>query len=157
MDMITVTNSFHRLGKRMALLTGIIALLWCGCKNKPEDIHAFGKVKDVTEDLYHRLKAGMFEPGTDPFVCQIVEIPNVSISSISTFLRMKPSLRRKKVPHQVARISWERGTFRVQTDDLGRVVIYMDEEVLFSHVQIATLKVLGLSVQFREVNQHPFR
>lgn len=155
MDMITATNLFRRPGKGLALLTSILVLIWGGCEQKADDHHAFGKVKDVTEDLYHRLKAGMFEPGTDPFVCEIVEIPRVV--SISNFFRMKPLMRLKKVPREIVRISWERGTFQVQADDLGRVVIYMDEEVLFSHVQIATLKALGLSVQFREVTQHPFR
>ncbi len=151
MDMITVTSSFRRLGRCLVAFTFLIVLICGGCEKKTVEIHSFGQPKDVTEDLYHRLKSGMFEPGTDPFICQIVKIPRVK--SFTDLLHT----RSEKVPHQIARVSWDRGIFRVYADDMARVVIYMDEETLFSHVQIAVPKELGLSIEFREFIEHPFR
>lgn len=155
MDMITATNSFRHPGKALALLIGIIALIWGGCGNKPKDISDFGKAKDVTEDIYHRLKAGMFEPSIDPLVCQIMAVP--SVSNINALRHTKPPTKLKRTPRKIARVSWERGSFRVQSDDLGRVVIYMDEETLFSHVQVATLDGLGIGLQFFEIVSQPIR
>ena len=155
MDIATATNSFFRRGKQLTLLIGIIVLISAGCENKTDDIRAFGKAKDITEDLHHRLKAGMFEPGVDPFICQILKVPFVA--SVRSVLGLKTRLRMQSAPHQVVRISWDRGTFRVKADDLAHIVIYMDDEVLFSHVQIATLKALVLSLQFRETHQFPVR
>ena len=88
--------------------------------------------------MHHRLKAGMFDPGIDPFVCEL-------------------SGRTGKVSRGVVRVSWDRGSFRVQTDDHGKVVIYMDEEVTFSHVQMVSLKGLRLTSQFNEFREHPVR
>lgn len=138
---LPVTNSFHRPCKKMALLGVIVVLILMGggCEKKAaEHIHTFGKGKDVTEDLHHRLKAGMFDPSTDPFVCEIRGLVS-------------------KMPRAIVRISWDRGSFRVQADDLGKVVFYMDEEVVFSHVQIAPLKEFRLFSQFREFHHPPIR
>lgn len=145
MAMITATNSFFRLCKRLAFFTIIVVFLLGGCHKSTDIRDTFGKQKDLTEDLYHRLKAGMFKVGEEPIVCQIVETLEAS------------SLKLKTVPHVITRISWERGTFRVQSDDLGRVVIYMDEETLFSHVQVATLKGLGINLLFFEDIERPVR
>lgn len=136
-----VTNSFHRPYKEMACLAAIVVLVFIseGCEKKvAEDGNAFGKRKDVTEDLHHRLKAGMFDPSTDPFVCEIISI-------------------RGQVSHGIVRISWDRGTFRVRADDLGKVVMYMDEESVFSHIQMAVYKRFALSTQFREFHDPPIR
>ena len=138
---LPVTNSFRPPFKKIAFLAAIVVLVFIkgGCEKKTaEDSNVFGNGRDVTEDLHHRLKAGMFDPSTDPFVCEIISI-------------------RGKVPHGIVRISWDRGTFRVRSDDLGKVVMYMDEEAVFSHVQIAPRKGLELSVQFREFHHHPIR
>lgn len=133
-----VTNSFLLLFKKIIFLLVFIILIVCGCERKTADVRAFGRVKDVTEDLYHRLKAGMFDPATDPFICAV-----------------RGSSR--KVPYGIVRISWDRGTFRVRADDHGKVVIYMNEETVFSHVQMATLKEFRLTPQFSEFHQPPIR
>ena len=150
-----VTYSFLHPCKGLIFLVAFVILIGAGCEKKTEDIHAFGKSKDVTEDLYHRLKAGMFDPGTDPFVCKVVEVPH--FSSMSALFRRISIIRVKKIPRQIIRVSWERGSFRVQSDDQARVVIYMDEETIFGHVQLSTLKGFGLSSGFREVVKHPYR
>ena len=148
MDMITATNSFRHLGKWLVLLIGIM-IIGSGC-HSPTEVPTFGKEKDITEDLYHRLKAGIFEPDREPVICQIWETPSL-IDTIIYKLKMK------KLPQKIVRISWERGTFHVQSDDLNRVVIYMDEETLFSHVQASTIKGLNLGLRFFEIIEHPIR
>lgn len=138
---LRVINSFHHLYKKIIFLAGLVVLVFItgGCEKKAaEDIHAFGNKKDVTEDLHHRLKAGMFDPGIDPFVCEV-------------------SGKGGKVSHSIVRVSWDRGSFRVRSDDLGHVVIYMDEEAIFSHVQMAPLKGFILTSQFNEFRLHPIR
>lgn len=151
-------NSFHPLFKTMMLFAAIVLLILTesGCQRKTsEDISIFGRETDVTESVHHRLKAGIFDPATDPFVYQTVQIP--FFVNLRAFFRSQVAMRFKRVPYQIARISWDRGSFRVRSDDQGRVVIHMDEETLFSHVQIATLKKFGHSIEFREINQHPYR
>ena len=145
MAMITATNSFFHRCKWLSFFTLLIVFLLGGCQKSADRLDSFGKQKDLTEDLYHRLKAGMFKVGKEPVVCQIVETIDAS------------SLKLKRIPRGITRISWERGTFRVQSDDLGRVVIYMDEETLFSHVQVATLKGLGVNLLFFEDIKRPVR
>lgn len=150
-------NSFHPPFKTIAPLAAILILVFIesGCQQPSQAIDAFGKTTDVTESVHHRLKAGMFDSAKDPFVYQIVKTP--AFGTLRAFLRNPAAMQFKKVPHQMTRISWDRGTFRVRSDDQGRVVIYMDEETLLSHVQLATLEKFKNSIQFREVNQRPFR
>ena len=78
------------------------------------------KPHDVTEDLYHRLKAGIFEPGKDPMIFSLVKKPNL-------YQRLKLPFYSEAAPHEMARVSWERGTFWVKSDDHALVVIYMDK------------------------------
>ncbi|MEH0007930.1 MAG: hypothetical protein V6Z82_04330 [Flavobacteriales bacterium] len=124
------------------------------CGKKAKDIHDFGDTTDVTESVYHRLKAGMFDPATDPIVYKTIKLLHFrDIRQLSGEL----PLGFKEVPHEVVRISWDRGAFRVQSDDKGRVVIYMDAETLLSHVQISTLKEFNNMIEFREFLSKPFR
>jgi hypothetical protein len=148
-------KSFHRPVRTALLLITAIICFCFGCQSKVDDIDAFGKTKDVTEDLHHRLKAGIFKPGIDPFVCQILK--PTSIFNFRATFRLGPRLKFQAVPRQKVRLSWDRGAFHIESDDQARVVIYMDEESTFSHVQIAPRKGLGLGVQFREINKRPFR
>lgn len=150
MDMTTAMNSFHRPAKHFWIFIVFLVMTYTGCADNTDDINAFGKAKDVTEDLYHRIKAGMFEPGIDPYVCRVMG--NVTMTHFNSISRV----RYQKVRHSIVRISWERGAFRVKGDDMARVIIYMDEEALFSHVQVAAPKQFGLTVEFREYQVHPF-
>lgn len=149
MLMITATSSFLHLSKRIVFFVFAVMLvsISVGCR-KPTDIsHTFGKQKDLTEDLHHRLKADMFEIGKEPVVCRITQIANSGANM--------PELI--SAPHEIARISWDRGAFRVRSDDLGFIVIYMDEEVLFSHVHVATHERFVVNLLFFEEIKHPVR
>ena len=57
----------------------------------------------------------------------------------------------------MARISWNGGSFWVKSDDHDLVVMYMDLEAIYSHVQIATLVGFEQSWEFRRKNEHPIR
>lgn len=159
MDTIIVTKRFFRqsdlLWNRMTLvlviLVQITALLMSGCKNPMSDIpYLLGHNIDVTEDLHHRLKAGLFEAGKDPVICEINRYSNL-------YQKLRLPFYNDKAPHTMIRVSWERGSFWVRSDDKALVVIYMDAEAIFSHVQITTLEGFGSARQFRYTAEHPIR
>ena len=157
--MITVTKCFFHRGNwfwrgmvlAFPILVQISILLMSGCKNPTSDIpYALGGNVDVTEDLYHRLKAGLFEAGKDPVICEINQH-----SSLPQKLRFP--FHSSKAPYTMIRVAWERGSFWVESDDRALVVIYMDPEAIFSHVQITTLEGFGATRQFRYRAEHPIR
>ena len=139
MDLIG-SNAFLQQKYKVVMFLMVFIPLLGACHTEVDDIDDFGKTTDVTESVHHRFKAGMFDPVIDPFICEIIEPKTI-----------------REVPHQLTRISWDRGAFWVQADDKGSVVIYMDEEALFSHVQIATVKNLERAVIFREHLIRPIR
>ena len=156
MDMITVTNLFFRqskpLGqimKKLVILLNIILFAIVGCQGPTADSERdFGKAADVTEDLYHRLQAGLFEIGKEPFICEFVtDSPR----------KFEFPFRSRNGADQMARISWERGSFWIQTDDHALIVIYLDYETTLGHVQIAPSKGFQIVRQFREFIQRPVR
>lgn len=157
MVQIIVTNPFSRLSKRLGLsfkglivLLGIMTLTLGGCEKRISDTAlSWGKEKDITEDLYHRLQAGIFEVGKDPFICEL--IPN---SSRTLRVPFKP---RRTGAHEMVRITWERGSFWVQTDDHALIVIYLDEESVFGHVQVAPVRGFDTILQFRQFLETPIR
>jgi len=110
----------------------------------------WGKAQDVTEDLHHRLQAGLFEIGKDPFIC---ELRPHSFGNE----KLRLPFKQKTGAYKRAHISWERGSFSVRADDHALVVVYLDAEMVFSHVQIATVKGLQVVRNFREIVQHPVR
>ena len=139
MDLIGI-NSFLQQKYKVVMFLMVFITLLGACHTQVDDIDDFGKTTDVTESVHHRFKAGMFDPAIDPFICEIIEPKTI-----------------REVPHQITRVSWDRGAFWVRADDKGLVVIYMDEEALFSHVQIATVKNLERAVIFREHLIRPVR
>lgn len=151
-----VTNRFSRQSKRIGLLVkiwvvllGVIALTLGGCQRKPsETARLWGEAKDVTENLHHRLKAGIFEIGKDAFICELA--PDSSWT-----LRMP--FKQRTGAYKMARITWERGSFWVQTDDHALIVIYLDEETVFGHIQVAPAKGFFTIFQFREFLKTPIR
>lgn len=156
MDPKTVTNLFFRPNKRLDLIVkgsvvilSFVVLSLCGCQKKPSDTEVvWGKAQDVTEDLHHRLQAGIFEIGKDPLICELSPY----------------SPRKSRFPfeprvgaYQFTHISWERGSFWVKTDDHALIVIYLDAESALSHIQIAPINGFQVIRQFRELIQHPVR
>ena len=149
-------NLFFRQSKRINLAFKVLVVLLCivalglsGCQELPSDTGViWGESKDVTEDLYHRLKSGIFEIRKDPLVCKL-------ISNSSPKLRLP--FKRKAGAYKMARISWERGSFSVKSDDHALIVIYLDEEAVLNHIQIAPVKGFQLVRQFRLLIRHPIR
>ncbi|RKU12428.1 hypothetical protein C6503_17575 [Candidatus Poribacteria bacterium] len=116
--------------------------------NSKDTEGGWSEAKDVTEDLYHRLKSGIFEIGKDPLVCELVS---------SSSPRLKLPFKGKAGADKMARISWERGSFSVKADNNALIVIYLDEEATLSHVQIAPVNGFQLIRQFRSLIRHPIR
>ncbi len=153
MDTKIVINLFshqsNQLVKLMALVLATFIL--SGCQDSiVEDPNAFGYKFDVTEDLHHNLKAGLFEPEKDPMICHIIKKPNL-------YQKLGLPFYNNSAPHKMVRISWERGTFWVKSDDRALVVIYMDPETTYSHVQIATPKGLSSARVFKDKREIPVR
>ena len=109
-----------------------------------------GQHTDITEDLHHRLQAGLFIPGKDPVISQVVRREN-------RIDKLRLSFINKDAPHTNVRISWERGSFWVKSDDHAHVVMYMDWEATLSHVQLTTLKGFGSMRVFSDRDHIPFR
>ena len=164
MDVLPVMNSIIAIkcsihqndGLGSMVLTWIILIktivfLISGCQHpNPGTPSVLGRKTDITEDLYHRLKAGLFIAGKDPVIFNIEKTPNPS-------QKLRFPFYNEKAPHKMVRIYWERGSFWVKSDDRALVVIYMDVEATYSHVQIATLEGFQNSRQFRETYKHPIR
>lgn len=158
MDMITVTNPFSHPSKRLGFtIKGLIVLLLIivlslsSCQKMPSDREViWGKAQDVTEDLHHRLQAGLFEIGKDPFICEL--IPHSFGNQ-----KLRLPFKQKAGAYKRTRISWDRGSFSIRADDHALIVVYLDAEMTFSHVQIATVKGFQVVRNFREIVQHPIR
>ena len=156
MDTITVTNLFFhrskplsRTVKKLVILLNIILFAILGCQGPAADSERdFGKAADVTEDLYHRLQAGLFEIGKEPFICEFVT---------NSPRKFEFPFSRRKGAYQMSRISWDRGSFWVQTDDHALIVVYFDDETTLGHIQIAPSKGFQIVRQFREFIQRPVR
>ena len=140
-----------RLGlpfKNLIVLLGVILLL-SGCQRPPAEMSSlWGKTKDVTEDLHHRLQSGIFEIGKDPVICEL-------IPELSWTLRIP--FKSRTGAYEAARIAWERGSFWVQSDDHALIVVYLDEETIFNHVQVTPVKGFKILFQFRESLEKPVR
>ncbi|MYG05688.1 MAG: hypothetical protein F4039_01460 [Gammaproteobacteria bacterium] len=153
MDTKLVTNQFSRQGSwlRNLMALTLVVLIVSSCQKPTSDNEdSLGKLHDVTEDLHHRLKAGLFEPGKDPMVFRLAKQPNL-------YQRLKLPFYSEDAPHKMVRISWDRGTFWVRSDDHALVVVYMDKEAIFSHVQVATLTEFSADRRFIENRRHPVR
>lgn len=158
MDQTAVMKAFFHQNKRhvlrltfFAVMLNLIFCCWSGCeKSTSETVVVWGKVHDVTEDLHHRLQAGLFEIGKDPLICEIIDSPRSGNIS-------RLALKKKAGARKIARISWEGGSFWVKSDDHALIVTYLDAEAALSHIQIATSKGFQVTLQFREIIEHPIR
>lgn len=144
----------HPLGKLMIfssiILTQIIVSFISGCQTSTSIPPIFGQTSDLTEDLHHRLKAGLFEPEKDPVIAQIHKSKNL-------FHKIDIPFYSNSAPDTMVRLSWERGSFWVKSDDHAYVIIYMDMEATLSHVQLATLEGFGNIREFRDRYDRPIR
>lgn len=108
-------------------------LILSGC-NQPE----LGTAHDITEDLHHRLSAGMFEPIKDPF-----------------FIRISSGKKDQPVVGSYVYFSWERGNFQVKVDEGSAVVMYMDTEAIFSHINFFADKRYSVHTLYSEYRRRP--
>lgn len=136
----------------LAIFVLMIGLLTSGCQNPRLDTtdSVLGQRSDITEDLHHRLQSGLFIPGKDPVVAHIIRHENLIDKLRLPFIN-------QDAPHTNVRISWERGSFWVKSDDHAHVVIYMDWEATLSHVQLTTFKGFGNSRVFSDRDEIPIR
>ena len=136
----------------LAILVLIAGFLMSGCQNSKLDTTApvFGQHSDITEDLHHRLQSGLFIPELDPVVAHVIRHENL-------IDKLKLPFINQDAPHTNVRISWERGSFWVKSDDHAHVVIYMDWEATLSHVQLTTLKGFGNTRAFSDRDEIPIR
>ena len=144
----------HRTGNLIALTLAIVVLitasLMYGCQNTTSVPRNLGKVIDTTEDLHHRLKSGIFVPETDPVLFYLKK------RNPKKYLRLLPFYNERET-HIMARLSWAHGSFWVQANELELVVIYMDREAIFSHVQITASDEFRILRRFLEKVPHPIR
>lgn len=146
------TNSFGPPCKKVIFFVAFVVLIGSGCQHSKSDTISpvFGQHSDITEDLHHRLKAGIFEVGKDPVIAQIIKN-----KSIYDFFKLP--FYSEIAPHTMVRVSWDRGTFWVKSDDHAHVVIYMDMEATYSHVHLSTLEGFQNYRGFRPTIKHPIR
>ena len=151
MDLLA-TNSFRLPCKEVMFFLAFVILIGNGCQHSQSDTTSpvFGQHNDITEDLHHRLRAGLFEVGKDPVIAHIIKKPNVYSSLGLPFYS-------ELAPYTMVRVSWERGSFWVKSDDHALVVIYMDMEATYSHVHLSTLDGFRSYRGFRQTIKHPIR
>lgn len=153
-DTIIAMKCFSHLNSRLgtrALASVMLVLLMSGCQ--PPEIGPTPTLSlktDITEDLYHRLKAGLFTAGTDPMIIRIEKDPIF-------FHELEIPFYIDEAPYKMMRVSWERGSFWVKPDNHALVVIYLDPEATYSHVEIATLRGYTNAREFRVGYEHPIR
>ena len=93
------------------------AMLLCACRRgarEPEYVEAI----DVTSDFYHRAKAGLFRPDREPLV-------------LRTLAAVDP------LAPPYFQVRSDLGALSVLGDERGQLVLYMDTQMFFSHVQVA--------------------
>lgn len=159
MNPIILTNKFFRQsnghGKPifliLTLLVQIMLFILSGCQTPTSNTYIdLGHGIDISENIYHRLKAGLFEIRKDPVILRVMKKP-----TLKTKIFHPRDL--ETAPHKMVRISWELGSFFVKSDDRALVVIYLNKEAAFSHIQVTPLKGFNLNQHFRESVQHPIR
>ena len=95
----------------------MLLLIFSGCSELELD-----GGHDITEDLHHRLIAGIFEPGKDPFIIHV---------------RSGQHKTNYSVPGSFVHFSSENGNFWVKSDEKASVILYMDTEATFSHIHFS--------------------
>jgi len=125
------------------LLFGLSLATGCHPGRSGREFQRFNGSLDLTNDLHHRIKAGLLQPDKEPVTLVLMGGGN------------DPE---KPAPNCFVRFTWEGGTFWVKGDDLGRVNVYCDGAAIFGHIQIAGSQgSLGVQRDFFENPTHPIR
>lgn len=97
---------------RFVLATGVLLV---GCEGRHET--RLVEAVDITSDLHHRAKAGLFLPDREPLVMRL-EGP-------------------QEGPRPYFRISGDFGALWVRSNEDSKLVVYFDTPLFYSHVQVA--------------------
>lgn len=108
-----------------------------------QPIDAESPVLDLTDDLYHRLKAGLFVPQCEPLLLRTSQLGGPSEG--------------QPAPGEYLTFAREGGTFAVRSDRRGAVVAHLDREAALSHMTVTTRPDCGLAREFEERPRHPLR
>ncbi|MCG8462487.1 MAG: hypothetical protein MI919_39890 [Holophagales bacterium] len=132
-------------GRRRVVSRWLVALvvssIVVGCAAPPPSFRGVGI--DVTEDLYHRMRAGLFLPDREPLICRLYHLGS------------QPGDRPRLAPHSALRVSWELGSFQVRSDGHGQVVLYLDEMAAWGHLRLTTSERVSVARSFLEYPVHP--
>ena len=97
---------------------------------------------DLTDDLYHRIRAGLFRPEAEPVVLRVER--TVSTGAVP-------------VAGEYVHFAWDQARFAVRTTPRGTVVVHMDRELALSHVTVTVPLRFDLTREFDEYPVHPIR
>lgn len=98
---------------------------------------------DLTDDLYHRIKAGLFVPGREPLVLRAHRASGARLGD--------------PAPGEYLTFQREGGSFGVRADRRGAVVVHMDRESALSHLVVTTQPGCDPVREFHERPRHPIR
>ncbi|QDU66957.1 hypothetical protein [Engelhardtia mirabilis] len=99
---------------------------------------------DLTEDFYHRYRAGLFVPESEPLVMRATTLDDDGdvIMAGGKYLRF----------------TWDQGTFDVRIDRNGLVVLHMDDQAAMSHLTtVLPPTVSSMAREFPEYPNHPIQ
>ncbi len=101
---------------------------------------------DLTDDLYHRIKAGLFVPECEPLLCGVEQRHDSARETGEGILGF-------------LEIEWEEWRFAVAADEISEsVVLYMSPEIVFGHIRIRPSgRGTGVARWFLPWPYHPVR
>lgn len=79
---------------------------------------------DITEDLHHRLLAGIFDVTTESY---IIECP---------FRNNEIPILRDFDKRDYIDFNWEKGGFSVQMNKDSQVIVYLNHDTVYGHIKI---------------------
>lgn len=133
------------LDPRPAFPAALLCLVAAACGGVEGAEEGFHPDLDVTVDLYHRLRSGVFDPEREPLVLSLVSNP-------------LPTAPEAGLPDLPLRITTELGSLRVRSNGSGRVVLYMPGGTAFSHLRVApSLRSTTVTREFHRRPSHPIR
>ena len=137
------------MNKRLAIVCIVLLCIglsacqqWLGKPDGP--METTGLVTDITEDLHHRMKAGVMDLTKEPLVVSVV--------------RFDPTEGQMDIPNAYLNVTWELGSFWVKSGDNGLVVTHWNTDAIYGHVKVtASTDGQGTRRYFPQHPQHPLR
>lgn len=142
MGMRAENSSIRRADRAPSALAAAALMCVLGASASDSSRSDESEVLDLTDDLYHRIKAGLFSPASEPLVLRL--------------RKMEPSLG-APVPDEYVTFTRDEGSFAVRTDERGAVVVHLDVEAALSHLKVSAGPEYGIVREFEEDPRHPIR